>query len=49
MDEVTMDLIGVTPLNIANGVPNHLWPVVAKSSKSISKFGSEWLAPHIES
>ena len=40
MDEVTVDPIGITSLSIGDGVRDHLQPIVAKSSKSISKLGS---------
>ena len=40
VDEVTVDLTGVTPLSIGDGSRNHLWPLVAKSSELIFKFRS---------
>ena len=37
MDEVTMDLIGVTSFGVSDGVKDHLWPIIPQSSESISK------------
>ena len=39
VDDITVDLTSVTLLSIGDSVRNHLWPVVAKSSESIFKFG----------
>ena len=41
MDEVTMNLIDMTPLRIGDNIGNHHWPVVAKYSESVPKFGFE--------
>ena len=40
MDEVTMYLTGMASLSISDGVRDHLQPIVAKSSKLISKLRS---------
>jgi len=40
MDEVTMDLSGMTLLSISDGVSDHLRPIVAKSSKTVSELGA---------
>ena len=37
MDEVTMDLTGMTSLGISDGIRDHLWPIIPQSSESISK------------
>ena len=46
MDEVTVDLTGMESLIISDGVRDHLWLAIAKSSKPVSEFGS---ALHIPS
>jgi len=40
MDEVTVDLTGMASLSIGNGVRDHLWPIIVKSSKPISELRS---------
>ena len=40
MDEVTLNLTGMASLSIGDGVRDHLWPIVAKSSKPISELRS---------
>ena len=40
MDEVTMDLTGMASLSIGDDVRDHFLPMIAKSSKSVSEFGS---------
>ena len=40
MDEVTMDLIGIASLSIGDGVRDHLWLIVANSSKLVSELRS---------
>ena len=47
VDEVTMDLTGVTLFSIGDSVRNHFRSIVVKSSKSVSKLGSCWWAPHV--
>ena len=37
MDEVTMDLTGVTPFGVNDGVGDHLGPVIPQSTESIPK------------
>ena len=38
MNEVTMDLTGVASLSLSDGVRDHLWLIISKSSELISKF-----------
>ena len=40
MNKVTMNLTGMTSLSISDGVRDHLWPIVAKSSKPIFELRS---------
>jgi len=40
MDKVTVDLTGIASLSISNGVGDHLWLEIAKSSKPISELRS---------
>ena len=40
MDEVTVDLTGMTSLSIGDGVRDHLRPIVAKSLKPVSELRS---------
>jgi len=37
VDEVTMDLTGMTSLGVSDGVRDHLWPIIPQSSELISK------------
>ena len=39
MDEVTMNLTGITPLSVGDSVRNYFWPVV-KTSEPVPKLGS---------
>ena len=39
MDEVTVDLTSMTSFSIGDGIKDHLWPIIAKSSKAVSEFG----------
>ena len=45
MNEVTMDLTSVASLSISDGVRNHLWPIISKSSESISRFWTRLVSP----
>ena len=38
MDEVTMDLTGVTSFSMSDGVRDHLRSIISQSSESIPKF-----------
>ena len=40
MDEVTIDLIRMTPFGVGDSAGNHLQPIVANFSQSVPKFGS---------
>ena len=40
MDEVTVDLIGMASFSIGDGIRDHLWPIVAMSSKLVPELGS---------
>ena len=42
MYEVTVDLTGMASSCISDGICDHLWPIIAKSSKPVPKFGP-WL------
>jgi len=42
MDEVTVDLTGMTLLSIGDGVRNHFRPVVSKPSKPVHELGPGW-------
>ena len=37
IDEVTVDLSCMASLSIDDGVRDHLWPIIAKSSKPVSE------------
>ena len=37
VDEATMDLTGVTSLDVSDGIKDHLWAIIPVSSESISK------------
>ena len=37
MDEITMDLTGVTLFGVSDGVRDHLRPIISQSSESIPK------------
>ena len=37
VNEVTMDLTGVTALGISDGVRDHRWPIIPQTLESISK------------
>ena len=41
VDEVTVDLTCMASLNIGDDVKDHLRPIIAKSSKPVSKLRSE--------
>ena len=40
MDEVTMDLTGMTSLSVGDNIRDHLRPIVAKSYKPVSELRS---------
>ena len=40
MDKVTMDLTSMTPFGVGDDVRNHVWLIIAESSKLVSKLRS---------
>ena len=40
IDEVTVDLTDMVLLSIGDGIRDHLWLIIAKSSKLISELGA---------
>ena len=40
MDEVIVDPTSMASFSIGDGVRDHLWPIVAKSSKSVFELGA---------